>query len=80
MTLVMGLGAAMMGWLLSLGGYVGGTAEQTDSALSMIIFLYVWAPAIIACLQIAILSFYKLDKIYPQILSDLQARKEQRKK
>ncbi|MFC4323003.1 MFS transporter [Litchfieldia salsa] len=72
----MGLGAAMIGWFLSLGGYVGGLAEQSDSAISMIIFLFVWAPAIIGLLQIAILYFYKLDKIYPQILADLQARKE----
>ncbi|AST90953.1 MFS transporter [Sutcliffiella cohnii] len=72
----MGLGAAAMGWALSLGGYVGGAAEQTDSATSMIIFLFVWAPAIISVLQIIILNFYKLDKIYQQILADLQARKD----
>jgi len=70
-----GLGAALMGWLLALGGYVGGVAEQSESAISMIMFLFVWAPAIIAVLQMAILAFYKLDKIYPQILSDLQKRK-----
>ncbi|MDQ0257054.1 GPH family glycoside/pentoside/hexuronide:cation symporter [Evansella vedderi] len=72
----MGLGAAIIGWSLSLGGYVGGVAEQTDAAIAMITFLFVWAPAIIALLQLAILNFYKLDKMYPQILADLQARKE----
>lgn len=71
-----GLGAAAMGWFLALGGYVGGVAEQTDSAINMIMFLFIWAPAIIAIIQIAILAFYKLDKIYPQILADLQSRKE----
>ncbi|WP_456277557.1 glycoside-pentoside-hexuronide (GPH):cation symporter [Bacillus sp. AK128] len=73
----MGLGAAAMGWSLTLGGYIGGVAEQTDSAISMINFLFIWVPAIIALIQIAILAFYKLDKMYPQILADLQARKEQ---
>ncbi|WP_246218535.1 MFS transporter [Litoribacterium kuwaitense] len=46
-----GLGAAAMGWLLGLGGYVGGVAEQSESAISMIIFLFIWAPAIIAVIQ-----------------------------
>lgn len=72
----MGLGAAVMGWCMSLSGYVGGVAEQTDSAISMIIFLFVWVPAIMGILQLIILKFYKLDKIYPQILVDLQTRKE----
>lgn len=71
----MGLGAAIMGWCLTLGGYVGGLTEQSDSAISMITFLFVWIPAIIAVIQLVILVFYKLDKQYPQILADLHARK-----
>ncbi|MFC4402501.1 MFS transporter [Gracilibacillus xinjiangensis] len=71
-----GLGAAVMGWLLSFAGYIGGAAQQSDSAISMILFMFIWAPAIIAVIQLIILFFYKLDKIYPKILADLQARKE----
>ncbi len=72
-----GLGGALMGYCLTLGGYVSGATQQSDSAISMITFLFIWAPAIIALMQIAILLFYKLDKIYPQILIDLKSRKEQ---
>ncbi|MDX8047219.1 MFS transporter [Gracilibacillus sp. S3-1-1] len=71
----MGLGAAIMGWCLSLSGYVGGAVEQSSSATSMIIFLFVWVPVIFTVIQLIILAFYKLDKIYPKLLEELQARK-----
>ncbi len=70
-----GLGTAAIGWALSMGGYVGGAAEQSDTALGTIIFLFVWLPVIFSALQVLVLYFYKLDKEYPQILKELQQRK-----
>ncbi|WP_417898148.1 MFS transporter [Bacillus haimaensis] len=70
----MGLGAAIMGWTLSFGGYVGGIAEQSDSATATILFLFVYVPVIITAIQLIILYFYKLDKEYPKILKKLQNR------
>ncbi|MFC0469302.1 MFS transporter [Halalkalibacter kiskunsagensis] len=71
----MGLGAAMMGWALSFGGYVGGVAEQSASANTTLIALFVYLPLVFSIIQIIFLYFYKLDKEYPQILKELQERK-----
>lgn len=67
-----GLGGAMMGWLLSLGGYVGTASVQTDAAIQMIKFLNIHAHIILGALMLIIVLFYKLDKQYPQIIADLQ--------
>ncbi|KHF39365.1 MFS transporter [Halalkalibacter okhensis] len=69
-----GLGAAMIGWVLALGGYVGGSAIQSDSALLSIQALFIYIPLALTILMIILLLFYNLDKKYPQIIKDLQAR------
>ena len=71
----MGLGAAAMGWALSYGGYIGGAAEQSASAITTITALFIYVPLVFAAIQILLLSFYKLDKEYPTILKELQERK-----
>ncbi|WP_130860871.1 MFS transporter [Gracilibacillus phocaeensis] len=70
-----GLGTAVIGWLLAIGGYVGGLETQTSSALFSIEFLFIYAPIIVNVLQIIVMYFYKLDKEYPQIMKDLNERK-----
>jgi len=47
-----GLGTALSGWLLELGGYVGTAATQTAGALGMIQFMYVVIPAIVCVLML----------------------------
>lgn len=69
-----GLGAALIGWILAWGGYAGGAAVQTASALMAIEVLYIYLPLAISVLQILLLIPYKLDKEYPAILKDLQER------
>ncbi|MCH6264163.1 MFS transporter [Neobacillus citreus] len=69
-----GVGAAMVGWLLAFGGYVGKAAEQSASALQMIFVLNIHLPLIIGVFLLIILSMYKLDKLYPEIIADLQKR------
>ncbi|WP_051459403.1 MFS transporter [Paenibacillus zanthoxyli] len=70
-----GLGAAFIGWSLALGGYVGGQATISASALSSIHFMFIYFPIILAALQIVFLAFYKLDKIFPDIVEELQVVK-----
>ncbi|SEM11237.1 glycoside/pentoside/hexuronide:cation symporter, GPH family [Mesobacillus persicus] len=70
-----GLGGALIGWLLAFGGYVGAAEEQTPAATSMIIVLNIYLPLGLAVLQAILMSMYKLDKLYPQILADLHKRK-----
>lgn len=70
-----GLGGALIGWLLAFGGYVGGAAEQTDSANTMILVLNIYLPLALAVFQAILMWMYKLDQQYSQILSELHARK-----
>jgi len=57
-----GLGSAILGWLLSFGGYVGSAATQTAGAISMIKILYVLVPTILALVMIGLLSLLKVEK------------------
>jgi len=69
-----GLGTAIIGWVLAFGGYVGGADVQAASALQSIQTLFIYIPMGINVLMIVLLLFYNLDKKYPQIIRDLQAR------
>ncbi|MBU3184555.1 MFS transporter [Clostridium estertheticum] len=71
-----GLGAAMIGWILSAGGYVASSNVQSASAIFAIKSLYIYLPMILTVIQIAILLLYKLDKEYPSILQDLIDRSD----
>ncbi len=67
-----GLGSAILGAVLSIGGYVGSAAVQSDSAIMAINVCFIYLPIAITVLQIIIMSFYKLDKEYDTILSELR--------
>lgn len=69
-----GLSSALLGWLLTLSGYVGGAAVQTDSAISVIIALFTFVPLGFYTVAAGLLIFYKLDKEYNNILEELNKR------
>lgn len=72
-----GIVSALMTGLLSYSGYISSNAEgvtQPASAVAMIVNLYEVGPLIIWGIVILILYFYKLDKLYPEIMRDLVAR------
>src|SRR5699024_5946702 len=69
-----GLGSAILGWVLSAGGYIGGQIEQPETAVNAIFILFIYLPIIVFFIQIILLYFYKLDKIYPKIEGDLAKR------
>jgi GPH family glycoside/pentoside/hexuronide:cation symporter len=69
-----GLGGALIGWVLAAGGYVGGAAVQSASAISSIKALFIFIPIAVLVIQILILIPYKLDREYPTILKELQER------
>lgn len=66
------LGTGMIGLLMGISGYVGGTDVQTQSATVMIIMLNSVIPAIFCLAQLILLKFYNLDKMLPQIREDLK--------
>jgi len=69
----MAVGGAVVGYVLAFSGY--DPQNITASAVNSINFLYFFIPIIFTVLQIIVLLFYKLDKIHPQIVAELNARK-----
>lgn len=69
-----GLSMLLLSAILSIGGYVGTAATQTASAITAIKAGYIYVPIALTVVQLVVLLFYKLDKEYPSILADLQAR------
>lgn len=57
-----GLGSALSGMLLSLGGYVANAAQQPQSCLNMLNFMYLWFPMISIILVAIIMYFLKVEK------------------
>lgn len=72
-----GLGTAITGWVLAWGHYNGTAAVQSQSAITAIYALFIYIPVIVFILQLILLHFYKMDKIYPKVMADLHARKAQ---
>ena len=72
-----GLTSAVLTSMLSYAGYVSsttGSAVQPQSAIQMIIDLYMWGPIVVWIIIGTILYLYKLDKEYPAIMRDLVER------
>ncbi|MHC5375152.1 glycoside-pentoside-hexuronide (GPH):cation symporter [Enterococcus sp. LJL120] len=70
-----GLGGALASLILAIGGYVAGSVQQTGQALTAISTTYVIAPLIMTALCCIIMTFYNLDKKYPQIIEELKTYK-----
>lgn len=64
------------GLLLAWGGYQGGAAAQSANALTAIRAMYLYIPIIMLVCSIITMCFYRLDKIYPQIKAELEARQK----
>lgn len=74
-----GIGSALLGLILEMGGYVGEAAAQTASALSSIRVCFVWIPVGIYIAGLIIMKFYHLDKEFAGIIEDLKKRENQRR-
>ena len=77
-----GITSAILTGLLSYSGYVAsntGTAVQPQSAIDMIVNLYMFGPIVVWLIILAILWAYKLDKLYPTIIRDLIKREAEGK-
>lgn len=63
------------GLLLAWGAYDSTAAVQTAEALMAIKVMYLYVPAILLVCSIITMSFYRLDKQFPQIQRDLEQRR-----
>lgn len=73
-----GAGLGMAGAMCILGeaGYIGTSAVQTETAMTAIKSLYLYAPLPFMIAIPILYCFYKLDKIYPQVMEDLEKREK----
>jgi GPH family glycoside/pentoside/hexuronide:cation symporter len=69
-----GIGSAVALAIIGAAGYDGLAAVQTTEALEAIRTLYLVVPIPFMILIPIIYGFYKLDKIYPQVMEDLKKR------
>lgn len=69
-----GLGGAVLGAILAAGGYIGGQAAQSASAIFAMKVSFAYAPIAISIIAAVLLYFYDLDKIYPKIVAELKER------
>lgn len=69
-----GIGSALLGLILEIGGYVGTAAVQTESALMSIKVCFVWIPIIVYVCGLVIMKFYNLDNEFDGIIADLKER------
>ncbi|HHN8463477.1 MFS transporter [Clostridioides difficile] len=65
-----GLGGALLAW----GGYIAKAEVQPVSALVAIKVMYVYIPMVLLICSMITMKFYDLDKQYPKIKADLDAR------
>jgi glycoside/pentoside/hexuronide:cation symporter, GPH family len=68
----MAIGGAAVGYVLAFSGY--DAKNVTDTAVNSINIVYYAVPIICSVLQIIAVSFYKLDKMHPQIVLELNER------
>lgn len=73
-----GIGSALLGLILEVGGYVGEAAAQSASALASIKVCFVWIPVAVYLIGLVIMKFYHLDREFDGIIEDLKNRAKNR--
>ena len=71
MAIASSIGAA----LLHFGGFDAALSVQSATAQSYITTMYIWVPIVMNIATIITMMFYNLDKIYPQIIKELDERR-----
>ena len=69
-----GLGAAALGWILAFFGFVSKSGTQPELAIEGIRIIFLYVPLLIFGAMIVLLCFYRLDKIYDQVIEELTLR------
>jgi len=70
-----GLSVVVVGWALEISKYDPDLAIQKPSAVTALQWCFSWLPAIFCALAALFMLFYDLDKKYPQIKKELDARR-----
>lgn len=73
------IAGGISGLLLAWGAYDSSAAVQTANALTAIRAMYIYIPVVLLVGSVIIMSFYKLDKQFPQIQKELEERRSTQK-
>ena len=67
------------GLLLAWGAYDSSAAVQTTEALTAIKTMYIYIPMVLLVCSVITMSFYRLDKQFPEIQRELETRRSSQK-
>ena len=70
-----GLSGFLIGHVINAGHYDAALSVQAESAITAIKLCFAAIPGVCCIVALAIMLFYDLDKIYPQIQKELAARR-----
>ena len=71
-----GIGASLIGWLLAAAGYKAALDVQPASVDTAIFAFGIYIPLALFVIMFILLKKYDLEKRYPEIVAELQKRKE----
>jgi len=71
-----GLASAVILNIIAKAGYDGLAAVQTEAALATIKNMFIFGPLLFLVVMPVLYYFYKLDKIYPQVITELQEKNQ----
>lgn len=74
-----GIGGSLIGWLLGAAGYNAMLAVQPKAVDTAIFAFSIYIPLALFIGLIILLKMYDLEKKYPEIMADLQARRAKKK-
>ncbi|MCI6465523.1 MAG: glycoside-pentoside-hexuronide (GPH):cation symporter [Faecalicatena sp.] len=74
-----GIGGSLIGWLLGAAGYNAALAVQPKVVDTAIFAFSIYIPLALFIGLIILLRMYDLEKKYPEIMADLQARRAEKK-
>nr|WP_297708232.1 glycoside-pentoside-hexuronide (GPH):cation symporter [uncultured Butyrivibrio sp.] len=72
-----GIGGSLIGWILGACGFISGAAasEQPAAVNGGIFAFSIYVPLFLLIVMTVLFKFYDLEKIYPQIMSELEERR-----
>lgn len=73
-----GIGGSLIGWLLAAAGYQAAAASQPASVNTAIFTFAIYLPLALFIIMSILFSKYDLEKIYPQIVKELRARRAEK--
>ena len=73
-----GIGGSLIGWLLAFAGYQSAAASQPASVNTAIFTFAIYIPLVLFVAMGILFTKYDLEKIYPQIVEEIRARRAEK--